>query len=130
MINLVGNISNYLSKDKLKGNEMELRRQLALLSGKLKMHLTMEDQSLYPRLMESDNTALRDLSKKYNSEMGHIKGEFENYMSAWPSYKAIEESPDRFISETKAIFEVLGARIAKEDKELYPLADLSGAQGN
>lgn len=123
LVKLMEQISGYFTKDKLNGNEQELCKQLANLSGKLKVHLVMEDQFLYPKLIASDNTAIKDLAKQYSSEMGSIRGEFEKYISTWLSFKAVSDAPDRFIFETRKIFDTLSERINKEGKELYALAE-------
>lgn len=46
-------------------NISQIRRLISTLAGKLKIHLSMEDKSLYPRLLKNEDDIIRTLSKKY-----------------------------------------------------------------
>ena len=55
--------------------------------------------------------------------MRHIYGVFGKYERRWPDAKAIAENASSFVRETLDVLRVLGRRMAREDAELYPLAD-------
>jgi hypothetical protein len=99
-----------------------LRKQLSNLAGKLNFHLAMEDQALYPRLMQHKDSQARVLATKFMREMGGLGDTFSAYNAKW-QISAIRSSPAQFAAETQQVFAALSQRIARENKELYPLAD-------
>jgi|tagenome__1003787_1003787.scaffolds.fasta_scaffold17021610_1 hypothetical protein len=108
---------------KLKANEdaQSLRTSLSALAGKLNFHLAMEDKALYPRLMKIDGAA-QGVAKKFMDEMGGLSDAFGAYNNKW-QVSAIRKDPAAFAAETHKVFGALGKRIARENAELYPLAD-------
>lgn len=123
LLQLVKEISNQLSLETLQKDAKEVRSLLSNLSGKISIHLAVEDNSLYPRLLEHESPEIRALAKKYIDEMGNIKEVFSAYSKKWYSTTDIQNNPAEFIKETKNIFEALGKRIDKENNELYDLVD-------
>jgi iron-sulfur cluster repair protein YtfE (RIC family) len=99
-----------------------LRKLLSNLAGKLNFHLAMEDQALYPRLMERKDSDAKALATKFMDEMGGLGKVFTTYNDKW-QLTAIRNDPAGFQSETQAVFGALTKRIARENTELYPLAD-------
>jgi hemerythrin-like domain-containing protein len=99
-----------------------LRNQLSALAGKLTVHLAMEDKALYPRLVQADVENSRSLANAFQKEMGGVAGTFADYNQKW-QMNAIAADPAGFARETHAVFATIGRRIARENNELYPLAD-------
>ena len=97
--------------------------QMIDLSGRLKAHLAVEDQMLYPMMIAADHPLASDRAAEYQEEMGGLAANFENYMSKWRSFTAIEADPSGFVTETRELFEALSERIDRENNRLYPLAD-------
>ena len=58
----------------------------------------------------------------YVDEMGHIAEAFEAYDSYWTQMRVEADWPG-FCAETRAILTALGDRIAREESELYPVAE-------
>jgi iron-sulfur cluster repair protein YtfE (RIC family) len=114
-------VSDLNQKLKAKADPQALRTALSALAGKLNFHLAMEDKALYPRLMKSDGAA-QGVAKKFMEEMGGLADAFEAYNKKW-QVTAIRNDPAGFASETHKVFTTLGKRIARENAELYPLAD-------
>lgn len=114
-------VSELNQKLKEKADAQDLRTALSALAGKLNFHLAMEDKALYPRLMKSDGAA-QGIAKKFMEEMGGLADNFEAYNKKW-QVSAIRNDPAAFASETHKVFAALGKRIARENAELYPLAD-------
>jgi hypothetical protein len=102
-----------------------LRSHLSNLAGKLNFHLAMEDEALYPRIMKLDDKA-GALAKKFVAEMGGLSQAFAAYNTKWQT-SAIRADPAGFASETREMFVALGRRVARENAELYPVADAAGA---
>lgn len=114
-------ILNIININTLKENSDNVRRLLARLAGNIKLHLTIEDESLYPDLLGDGDEKVRDTAKKFQNEMGDINTKFSEYILKWRTVRQIEDSNSGFADETKKLFSVIFERIEKENKELYPL---------
>ena len=114
-------VSELNQKLKAKEEAQALRSSLSALAGKLNFHLAMEDKALYPRLMKSEGAA-QGVAKKFMDEMGSLAAVFQDYNNKW-QVSAIRNDPAGFAAETHKVFGALGKRIARENAELYPLAD-------
>ena len=93
------------------------------LAGKLRVHLTLEDRTLYPELLVHRNPDVRALTRLFRDEMGGISKEFEGLLHAWDAPEAISADPSRFVKEMKVLVGILVRRVEREDGELYPLVD-------
>ncbi len=123
ILELVNELSGYLYEQKLKNNALEARKILSKLAGALKVHLAMEDNSLYPRLLASNDKEIREVARQFIEEIGGIAPVFNNYLNKWPNPASIESNPLEFINETNELFNALKNRIYREDNILYPLID-------
>ncbi len=123
---VVREIDALLEIDDLKREPDHVRLLLSELAGKLSVHLAMEDNALYPRLTNHKDKQVASLASRYMTEMGGIKKAFLDYSQAWRLADAIEREPQKFIDDTRAIFDALAQRIHREDHELYPLVDRHG----
>ena len=120
---LADKISMILNQDLLVQDPMEVRNLLSTLSGKLMMHLAMEDQFLYPNLMESNDSQIQTTAARFSTEMGDLVKVFKDYSEKWLTPSSIKANPDTFIKDSHDIFQALLRRIEREDRELYPLVD-------
>lgn len=100
-----------------------IRDLLNRLAGKLVVHLAKEDESLYPRLLESPESSVVAMTKKFIREMGDLASTFETYNKRWVTPANILERQDEFRSETATIVGALGERIDRENNQLYNMAD-------
>lgn len=123
ILELVSKLSSYLYEQKLKNNAQEARKILSKLSGALKVHLAMEDNSLYPRLLVSKDEKIKEVARQFIEEIGGIAPVFNNYLNKWPNPASIESNPEEFINETSELFSALRNRIDRENNILYPLID-------
>jgi len=96
---------------------------LAALSGKLMVHLQMEDRSLYPALRRCADRDVRAQAARFQDEMGTLRASAEAFGRRWLRPAAIEQGPDAFSAELRPLLHALAARIASEDAELFPLAE-------
>ena len=99
-----------------------VRRQLSVLAGKVNFHLAMEDQALYPRLMERKGSRTEALARKFMTEMGGLAEAFSSYTTKW-QVSVIRADLPGFTNETRKVLGALAHRIARETSDLYPLAD-------
>lgn len=107
---------------KAKAEPATLRTLLSGLAGKVNFHLAMEDQALYPRLMESGDAAVKARATKFKDQMGDLGEVFTRYNARW-QVSAIRGDAQGFADETRKVFGALAKRIERENAELYPLAD-------
>lgn len=116
---IAGEITELLKK---KADAAVLRKQLSNLAGKLNFHLAMEDKALYPRLMQQKDSRSNAMAAKFLKEMGGLGQVFAAYNDKW-QVSAIRADAAGFADETRKVFGALAHRIAREDSDLYPLAD-------
>lgn len=112
-----------------KRNADDLRRLLSKLAGQLSVHLAMEDESLYPRLIAGTDARVSELARRYQQEMGGLAGAFKAFCDKYPTAAAIEQNSEAFKSDASGVFDAVARRIQREDSELYALVDsLKGAR--
>lgn len=116
---IVNRISDGLETKK----ETELLDLIDNLGVLLEEHLLLEDDFLYPALKRRTKEGIRDVATLFSIELGGIRDAFSKYSSKWSSSGVIGQSRIYFTSETKALLTALRRRIAKEDKDLFPLVE-------
>jgi len=126
IVGAVKKIGLMLDPAALARDASEVRKALSQLSGKLKVHLAMEDKSLYPSLMSNPDDKVKMLATRYASEMGSLSATFGSYSAKWTTSTSIQQNAAAFIDETRKLFDVLAKRIQRENTELYVLADRAG----
>lgn len=100
----------------------EVRRLLARFSGTLRMHATMEDEVLYPSLLESDDPEVRRTAERLHRDVGGLYSMWDDFMLRWGGEEPIQRGLVRFRFDLGRVLFRLGMRMRREDKELYPLA--------
>lgn len=116
-------LSQLMVADKLAEDTMDARSALAEMAGLINVHLAMEDQGLYPILLENSDPKVRREAEAYIAEMGSIGEEFKNYMQTWVHSNTAQDDPHRFIKDTRDILDKLTNRMYREDNELYILVE-------
>ena len=116
-------ILKMLHGENLATNSKEIRSLLAQFAGALTVHLAMEDNGLYPKLLANENPDIQRITATYIKDIQGLKDGFSLYIKKWPSNIVIERHPEEFIKDTKDIFLRLDNRIRKEDNELYYIVD-------
>jgi hypothetical protein len=104
-------------------NAPELRRLLAQFAGKLRVHAAMETEALYPALLGSTDPETRTRTERLHAELGALYGTFDDFEARWPDAGAIGEHLIRFRIDLVRVMAILGRRMVKENRELYPMAD-------
>lgn len=126
LLEIAGEISRSLRPEVVGKDAQGVRMLLSKLSGKLSIHLAMEDNSLYPRLLSHKDPTIKGTADRFIAEMGNIKTVYLEYTKKWSDNAVIQQGCNDFIKETKAVFGALAKRMEKEDKELYNLVDKCG----
>src|SRR5690349_4315695 len=101
----------------------DARALLAELSGKLLVHLQMEDRRLYPELLRSEDPLVRETAARFQAELGSLRAAADAFSRRWLRPDAIEADPHAFSQELRSIVHALRGRIASEDSELFPAAE-------
>ncbi|HUD91975.1 hemerythrin domain-containing protein [Sphingobium sp.] len=108
-----------ISDDRLPRGVAGLRWQLAR---QLMAHLALEDGILYPSLERSPNRETREQAIVLRKETGALADRFAIYLATWSDDRIVDEWL-AFCIETRQILDALDARIERENRLLYPLAD-------
>ena len=101
----------------------DLRRLLAQYSGKLSVHLRMEDEALYPRALGGGDASLQRVAAALQRDVGPLHEEFQRFVEAWPSAATIESRPRDFAMQLARTLRTIARRMQREEVELYPLVD-------
>ena len=83
-------------------------------------HLAKEDKLLYPGLRKAGDQRLVGLATRLSDEMGGLAAAYSRYVSEWTVDK-IHKDWTGFQAETRLVLTALRARIARENRDLYPL---------
>ena len=114
-------IFGWLDAGKLRARgAADVHRALSSLSGILKVHLAMEDRSLYPNLVNHRDVALRTLAIRFLDERATLRDRYEEYKARWCSASVIEAIPERFIDDSRQILGMMWTRMKMEDDILHP----------
>ncbi len=107
-------------------NAGELRRSMARFAGKLSVHASMENEALYPRLLEHADPNVRNTARALFDEVKGIYSGFGAFTKRWPSTESIVADPATYARESKKVLKTLWMRMVRENDELYPLVDDAG----
>lgn len=120
---LVAEIVGLADTLEMPGVPYRVGMKLAKLTGLLRIHFVQEDKTLYPSMIRSDHAGASMTAAAFQDEMGGLSVAFEAFVRRWNSADRLAASPEHFRREARIIFASLARRIARENHELYPLAD-------
>jgi hypothetical protein len=95
---------------------------LSQLAGRIRVHAAMEDDALYPRLLEHEDADVRALGARFQSDFGGIYDAFLAFRERW-TREAIAAAPEDFRQQARGVVNTLGQRIRAEHDELYARVD-------
>jgi iron-sulfur cluster repair protein YtfE (RIC family) len=107
----------------VKENAESIAKMIVAMSSNIKLHLSTEDQMLYPTLIASGKPAAVELARKFQTEMGSIATAYGEFSRKWNLGTKVSADPEGFRAEAGQIFKALHERIQRENKELYPAAE-------
>ncbi len=119
----LGRLTGVLAAGLVEGGPQDLRLALAKLAGTLRVHLNIEDKSLYPAMLSHSNPVVRETATEYQRTMGALLSTFNAYYTKWTPNGAIEIDRQGFVRETVLIADALKKRIELENTQLYALID-------
>jgi hemerythrin-like domain-containing protein len=100
-----------------------IRRLLAAFGGRIRIHVAMENEALYPRLLGCGDPAVEAKARELYDSFGGVYDALQQVLARWSETAAITASPQQFVDDVRAAIALLQTRIAREDAELYPLVD-------
>jgi hypothetical protein len=95
--------------------------RMKLTSG-LVRHLKTEDWLLYPPLVGSNDERVAVTARVFSTEMGGLASDYKAYANRWGA-GAIEMDWKGYQRETADILRALALRMAREERDLYPLLE-------
>lgn len=98
-----------------------IAKNISVLAGILQIHLSHEDQYLYPNLLNSDKPEIRNKAKAYIDEMGNLKAVYTDFKNKYNTKSKLMSNPAAFEKEFFAVFGAVEKRMTKEDSDLYLL---------
>lgn len=98
--------------------------QLFSMSSVIKLHLAAEDRVLYPALLHAADPQIARTGKQFQEEMGGLAGSYSAFVARWNLIGKITADPQGFRDDANMIFKALHQRVQRENRELYPLAEL------
>lgn len=101
----------------------ELRRSIARFIGKLRVHASMENEALYPRLQTHADPGVQAKAKALFDEVADVYAAAWAYQEKWRSPEAVAADVAGYARETKRLLKTLYLRMDRENRELYPLVD-------
>lgn len=104
-------------------NAEAIFRQLMHISAAIKLHLSVEDRTLYPALSSAADAHIAATGKRFQDEMGGLAGAYTQFASHWNVAHKIAQQPEEFRQHANAIFKALHDRIQCENNELLPMAE-------
>lgn len=108
-----------VNEKKLDANASEIAKNISILAGKLQIHLSHEDQHLYPSLLKSDSADVKHKATMYVHEMGDLKAVFTEFKNQFNTKSKILTEPNKFETEFSKVFGAIEKRMKKEDTDLY-----------
>lgn len=122
MLTAVTELRN-LVKSGIPDNTDAIAKAIVSISATIKLHLSTEDQYLYPRLAGSADPAVAKVGKKFQDEMNGIAAAYTEFAGKWIIASQVAANPEGFRADANDIFQALVQRIQRENKKLYPLAE-------
>ncbi len=98
---------------------LAVRHQLA---STLIGHLKDEDWLLYPQLLASPDERIASTARAFSDELGGLAAAYRAHSDRWGA-DAIAADWDGYRTDCRELLDALTTRIAREDRELYPLVE-------
>jgi hypothetical protein len=91
---------------------------------KVRKHLDVFDTKIYSLLLKQGDARAREIAERFLSGSIEIKRIFQEYLRTWPQKdrkRLVFNDHDKFLQETREMFELVLNRIQDETEQLYPL---------
>lgn len=112
-------IENFINNNDFDRDLSELAEEVNVLAGKLKIHLSVEDQFVYLELIKKYGIDEGYILKNYLGEVKSLSDIFIDYKNQFNTKEKVSSNTACFIECSDRVFEIIKKRIEKEDKELF-----------
>ncbi|EMN00834.1 hypothetical protein LEP1GSC021_3426 [Leptospira noguchii str. 1993005606] len=99
----------------------ELLHELASFSARLKLHLNLEENWIYPEIKNLQLENNLSIAESFKSRTIDLKNSFKIYYFNWLLPSSILKNESQFREETEKLIFSLRDRIRKEESEVYIL---------
>ena len=106
-------------------NATDIAALIVAMSSTIKLHLAVEDSTLYPALQNGNNRALAQMGKRFQDEMQSIAASYLAFSRKWNTAARVEEDPEAFRADANSVLKVLYERMQKENTDFYPAIEAS-----
>ncbi len=100
-----------------------LSLELSRLTGLLRIHFSLGDRNLYPFMIASGQPETAAIARGFQREICHLALRFDRFSGRWSTSSAIANDVAQFRCEAEAIISTIRARLKRETRDLFPLAD-------
>lgn len=101
-------------------NADALAKGIVDISSVIKLHLSAEDQALYPALSRSGDARLAQLSQRFQTEMGPIAERFNAFAKQWNTAARLRADEAGFRAAANDVLRRVYERMKQEDRDFYP----------
>lgn len=121
ILKITKDILAYRTPEEATEHAFSIAMLISQLAGRIQIHLSTEDQHVYPSFLNNPDAKVQQLSIRFSTEMGDLAQKFNDFKSRYTSSSYIKQNAATFLYDAKAIMESINERIEREDRELYPL---------
>ena len=108
-------------------NADRIAARIVAFSGAVKLHLAVEDRTLYPALEAGGDPQLSRMSRLYQQEMQGIVGAYFAFAAKWNTGRHVAAEPEQFRAEANTVLRQVYERMRREDTEFYPAIEAAMA---
>jgi hypothetical protein len=119
LIEILDQLAQLLDTDAILKDASDVKRVVTSLGVKLSIHHSLEDDYLYPRLIESPFKSLSFIARTYQQEFSSNSDRFNAFCERWKSRADIQQNVVDFIRQSKQTIKELRFRISREETTLY-----------
>lgn len=112
-----------LTKAGVADNAGRIAAAVVAMSSTVRLHLAVEDRSLYPALRQGADAALARLGERYQVEMEAIAAAYLAFARRWNTAGNVAADPQGFRREANSVLKTLYLRIRDEDHSFYPVIE-------
>lgn len=104
-------------------NAAEIAAQLLAMSAHIKIHLTSEDRTLYPKLAASGDATVVAMATRYQNEMSGLFDAFKHFVENWRIADRLKADPEGFRASANQVLKALHDRLHREEAEFFPAVE-------
>ncbi|MBN9367294.1 MAG: hemerythrin domain-containing protein [Comamonadaceae bacterium] len=109
-------------------NAEAIAQGIVAMSSVIKLHLSVEDQALYPALQRGDDAELARLGQRFQVEMGPIAAAFDQFARRWNTAQRLREDEAAFRAAANDVLRRVHERMRHEDRDFYPRVEAQHAE--